>query len=209
MKTTKLFYATAIVLSTTMIACSSGGSKQSAEPTTSEKTIEISNITIDPAKSKVMWAGEAFGIYTHTGTLKLTQSDISIKDGAISGGSFTVDMTSIVPTDKNFNPEEGKTPEKLVGHLSSPDFFDVASYPTASFKVTGVEGNTATGMLTLRGKTHEEKVENITMVENGGEVKISGDLVFDRKKYDVAWDYPVQEMVLSDDVKVSVELIGS
>lgn len=209
MKTKTIIYAAAIMLSITMIACSSGSKKQTAETKTTEDSTTIGDITIDPAQSSVMWAGTSLGVYTHTGTLKLTETALVTDDGKISGGSFTVDMTSMVTTDDNYNPEEGTTREKLIGHLSSPDFFDVASYPTARFEITGVEGNTATGMLTLRGKTHEEKVNNITITKENEQVKISGELVFDRKKYDVAWDYPVQEMVLSDEVTVNIQLIGS
>ena len=106
-------------------------------------------------------------------------------------------------------PEEGSTPEKLVGHLSSADFFDVENFPTAKFEITSVEGNTAKGMLTIRGISHEETVENIAMTKEGEKTKITADLVFDRKKYDVLWDSPMKEMLLSNDVKLTVELIGS
>jgi polyisoprenoid-binding protein YceI len=115
----------------------------------------------------------------------------------------------MVPTDENYNPEQGNTPEKLVGHLKSPDFFDTENYPTAKFEITKVEGNTAMGMLTVRGITNEEKVENIAMKKEGDKVLISGDLVFDRKKYEVSWDSPVADRVLSSDIELKIELIGS
>ena len=130
-------------------------------------------------------------------------------DGKIVGGSFTVDLNMITTTDDNYDAEKGNTPERLIGHLQSADFFDVANFPEASFVITSVDGSTATGDLTVRGTTHQEKVENITIAREGDMVKITGEMTFDRKKYDVAWDYPVKEMVLSDDVKLNIELIGS
>ena len=85
----------------------------------------------------------------------------------------------------------------------------IIPYPEATFQISSVDGSTATGQMTIRGITHEEKVENIVISREGDVVRITGDMTFDRKKYDVAWDYPVKEMVLSDDVKLKIELIGS
>jgi polyisoprenoid-binding protein YceI len=212
MKTVKLFYLTALALGVGLASCSQGGNKQAEEGSSTEKsetTVEIASVTVDPGKSKVMWAGESFGVYTHTGTVTLKEADLNLKDGEITGGSFVVDLTKITTTDDNYDAEKGNTPDKLIGHLQSADFFDVASYPEAKFEITGVDGNTATGLLTIRGITNEEKVENIVMSKDGSQVKITGDLTFDRKKYDVAWDYPMKEMVLSDDVKLQIALIGS
>ena len=210
MKTTKLFYVSVLAMGVALASCSQGGQKQAADnAAVEEKTVEIADVTISPDQSKVVWAGESFGVYTHTGIIKLTETELVMKDGKIAGGSFTVDMNTISTTDDNYNAEKGNTPEKLVGHLMSPDFIDVASHPVAKFEITSVDGNTASGLLTLRGITNEEKVENIAIMKEGEKVKITGDMTFDRKKYDVAWDYPMKEMVLSDDVKLQIELIGS
>lgn len=209
MKTTKLFYVATLLFSVALFSCSNGTSKKAEQTENTDNTINISNITVSPERSKVMWAGEMLGVYTHTGTIQLTQSDIQIEDGKIAAGSFTIDMKSIQVTDDNYNVEEGNTPAKLIGHLSSPDFFDVENFPTAKFEVTEVKNNMALGLLTIKGTTKEEKIENIAMSEEKGLVTITGDLKFDRKNYDVSWDYPVKEMVLSDNVKVKIELIGS
>lgn len=192
------------------VSCSQGGQKQAeqtaAEP---EKSTEISSVKVDPTQSKVMWAGTMLGIYTHEGTVDFTQAELNMADGNITGGSFTIDLNTMVATDENYNPEQGSTPEKLVGHLKSADFFDVENYPTATFSIASVEGNTLRGMMTIRGITHEETVENISMNKENGMVKISGDMTIDRKKYDVSWDSPVKERVLSNDIELKINLIGS
>jgi polyisoprenoid-binding protein YceI len=204
-----VFAATAILLA----SCSQGGQKQTAETSeaTETKTTEttIDQVTVNPQESKVVWKGEMLGIYSHEGTLNLTQASIDMKEGTITGGSFTADMKSMVATDENYNPEEGSTPEKLIGHLSSPDFFDVENFPTAQFEIKGMEGNAVMGMLTIRGISNEEKVENVQMKKEGDKVKITGDLVFDRKKYNVSWDSPVKDRVLSNDIELKIELMGS
>ncbi|MBK8659129.1 MAG: YceI family protein [Bacteroidetes bacterium] len=58
--------------------------------------------------------------------------------------------------------------KSLLGHLSSPDFFDIANNPTASFVISSVEGNTAKGTLTIRGKANEETLTNVTLTEADG-----------------------------------------
>ena len=210
MKTPTLFYASMLAMGIALASCSSGGSGQSGETTATQKEqVTVSNVTIDPGLSKVIWAGESFGVYTHTGTVKLVKADLEMNDGKIMGGSFTVDLKQISTTDDNYDADKGNTPEKLVGHLQSADFFDVANHPEAIFEITGIDGTTATGLLTVRGKTNEEKVENIAIEKEGDRVRITGEMTFDRKKYDVAWDYPIKEMVLSDDVKLKIELVGS
>ncbi len=192
-----------------LASCSNSGQKQTEEATSETmEPVKIDKVEIQPADSRVVWKGEMLGIYSHSGTVELTQSDLHFQDGKIAGGSFTVDLGTMVPTDDNYNPEEGSTPEKLVGHLSSPDFFDVENHPVAKFEITKVDGNTAWGKLTVRGHTHEEKVDNISIEEKDGHVVISGDLVFDRKKYDVSWDSPMQDRVLSNNIEVKVELVG-
>jgi polyisoprenoid-binding protein YceI len=210
MKTNKLFYVLMLTGGIFLAACSNSGQKTAEEASSdNSETLHFSNITIHADDSRVFWKGEMLGIYSHTGTVDLTSSDLKVDDGKLTGGSFTVDLSTMLPTDENYNPEEGSTPEKLVGHLSSPDFFDVENHPTATFVITSVEGSTASGNLTIRGNTHEEKVENITLKEENGKVKISGDLVFDRKKYDVSWDSPMQDRVLSKNIEVKVELVGT
>jgi polyisoprenoid-binding protein YceI len=155
-----------------------------------------------------MWAGTMLGVYTHEGTLDLTSASLSVEDGMITGGNFTADMKSMVATDENYNPEEGSTKEKLIGHLSSADFFDVENFPTASFVITSVEGDMLMGNMTIRGITHEEEVKDISVKKDGDMVKLIGHMNIDRKKYDVSWDSPMQEMVLSDDMELKIVLAG-
>lgn len=64
------------------------------------------------------------------------------------------------------------------------------------------------GNMTLRGITHPETVENVTMTKEGDQVKITGEMVIDRKKYDVSWDSPMEDRVLSNDLDLEIQLIG-
>jgi polyisoprenoid-binding protein YceI len=206
MKKILLSIALGTLLSTSFVACNS------KEETTDETATATSSVdgtmTVDTAASDVMWEGTMVGLYSHTGTVNLKSGDVTMQDGQITGGNFVVDLTSITPTDKNYKPEEDRTPEKLVGHLSSNDFFNVEQHPTATFEITGSEGNTVMGNLTIRGKTNPEKVENVVVTEENGQVVMTGELTFDRTKYDVSFKHPVQEMVLSNDVAMDVKLVA-
>ena len=205
MKSTLLSMAL-LAASFAFVACDS---KESSTSETTEETAGLPDgtLTVDASASEVMWKGNMVGMYEHTGDVKLESGDVTVADGKITGGKFVIDLKSITPTDSNY--KEDKTPEKLVGHLSSEDFFNVEKYPTATFDITGSEGSTVMGNLTVRGKTNPEKVENVVITEENGQVRMNGDIKFDRTKYDVSFKHPMQDMVISDDIEMNVTLVTS
>jgi len=74
-----------------------------------------------------------------------------LKGGKLTGGTFTVDMTSVASTD--LKAGEGK--EKLEGHLKTEDFFGTEKFPTAAlvFKTIAAKPNnvyTVTADLTIK-----------------------------------------------------------
>ena len=163
--------------------------------------------TADPAASTVRWQGNMTGLksYSHFGTISLNSGSFSVKGGMVTGGTFEINMKSMNPQDSGYSAEHPK--EGLIGHLSSPDFFAVDTFSTATFKITSVEGNTATGDLTIRGKTNSEKVTDIAVAEADGVATVKGKLVFNRQKYGVAW-VAMKDMLLADDIELTVELNG-
>jgi polyisoprenoid-binding protein YceI len=207
MKTTVLSLVVGMALLVTFSACNTQEDESSEGTATT--TLADGTMNVDTSASEVEWNGTLVGVYTHTGNVDLNSGSVTIQDGKIAGGSFVVDLTSIAPTDGNYNPEEDKTPEKLVGHLKSPDFFNVSEHPTATFEITGSEGDQVMGNLTIRGVTHPETVQNVVISEQNGQAVISGELTFDRNKYEVAFKHPMQDMVISDDVKMDVKLVAS
>lgn len=204
MKTNRLILA--LTASGAIFLTSCGGDHQHQEETaaveTTTEAVEETQQAVSLEESSVKWEGEMLGIKAHWGYIGLTEASVSMKGDKLSGGSFVVDMSTIEPKDDVYT--EDQTPEKLVGHLSSADFFDVANHPTASFEITSVseDGKTATGNLTVRGITNEETVENISLADG----TLSGTLTFDRKKYDVAWDAPMPDAVLSDEIPLTISL---
>ncbi len=167
-------------------------------------------VVIDAQASSVDWAGTMLGIKRHFGKVALADGKLIVKGPSVTAGSFVVDLTSITTGDTLYSPpgsEEG-TSTHLVNHLQSADFFDVANHPTATFEISRVEGNTAYGNLTIRGVTHEEKVTDIVVNEENGQVTATGNLTFDRQKYGVAWSSGSKDAVLNDDIEIVVNLAG-
>jgi len=182
--------------------------KAVADSLAAEASKEVT-YTVDAAASVVKWEGNMTGVkaYGHNGELKLINGSLTTKGGTLIGGSFTADMKSIDPKDDGYSAEHPR--EGLIGHLSSPDFFDVTTAPTASLKITSVEGNTANAELTLKNKTNTEKITDIVVTQNAdGTVTASGKLTFDRQKYGVSWTNPAKDMILANDIVLSVALTG-
>lgn len=67
-------------------------------------------------ESAIAWTGHKV-TGQHNGTIAIKDGSLNINDGILSGGSFTIDMTTISALDQQ---GEGKT--KLEGHLKSDDF---------------------------------------------------------------------------------------
>ena len=194
------------VLVVGMTACNSEGEKGSDSSfETKEETNETARSVSTSGSPSVTWSGEMLGMYSHSGTAELSHTVTTDEKGLITGGSFTVDMNSILATDENFNPEEGKTKEQLIEHLQSADFFDVANHPTATFEISSVDVDSQTmqGNMTIKGATNVEKVE-FRGNEDGTAYKAR--LTIDRQKYGLTWQHPVKENVLSDEINIRVEI---
>jgi len=190
----------------------SSGDEAAMEESMTEESGPTGTFAIDNTESKLMWEGNMLkvggvSLYGHNGTLNFQKGMMTMQDGTIKEGTFVVDMSSITPTDDNYGEEN--TPEKLIGHLSSADFFAVEEYPTATFQIKGMEGNKIMGDMTIRGITNAETIENVEMEIDRNKVKAMGTLTLDRQKYNVAWTNPAEDKVLSDDLDLEFVIVAS
>lgn len=173
---------------------------------------------VDVAGTNIAWIGtKANG--QHNGTFKVTDGTLSVKDGNLNGGSFTIDVSSLTVADL-----EGEDKGKLEGHLKSGDFFLVDSFPTAKFEITSVapydaasatsklDGATHTisGNLTLRGETKNVSFPAIVSME-GNAITAKADFNIDRTEWGLNYKGPnnpadwfiAKEVNLKLDVKAS------
>ncbi len=202
---TKLLLAVAF---SGLLLFSSCGDSETTEATSSA-TDSTSTYVLDAAVSKVNWKGEVAGVYGHNGIVNFKSGSLLFNDSTLTGGEFEVDMTSIAPLDSaSFKDEDGHRASDLKKHLSTKDFFASDSIPTAKFVITSVSGNTVKGNLTVRGKTNEETLEIQSLENANGTITANGTLVFNRQKYDVAWVHFMKDMVLSDDIQLSISIVA-
>lgn len=163
-------------VSVALFSCSSSPTGESAETGEATDTAAASatakNYTVDTGSSLINWEGTKTG-GSHVGTIGLAKGTLSVKDGKIEAGEFVLDMKAMTCTDEGMDDTKKG---KLVGHLSSPDFFDVAQYPTANFviasvePVEGKEGMTHTIKGNLKMKEQTKSVTfnaNVNITENG------------------------------------------
>jgi polyisoprenoid-binding protein YceI len=127
------------------------------DETKKEETSDAAEVTyiIDPIASKVEWTGnkEAYG---HHGTISIMSGKVMVKGDVITGGSFEMDMSTIKEMDQ---PDTSQS-AMLEGHLKDTAFFNVATYPKATFEITKGEKSgegkyKITGNLTVKGITKE------------------------------------------------------
>ena len=136
---------------------------------------------IDPSKTTIEWIAKKIGS-EYRGSIKLKQGNLVFKKARLTGGSFIVDMNSIIPTD-----QQGRYIGYLKEHLKSEDFFNTGNYKTAVmvFKRIADNGNgkyTVTADLTIRNITHPVQFEALI---NGNTA--TANIKIDRTKYGIIY----------------------
>jgi len=115
-----------------------------------------------------------------------------VNDGAVLGGQFIVDLTSLT----NESNELKAMQEKFLEHIKSADFFEVETFPTASFIVTEVielsekdnlgHTHSITGNLTIRGL--EKQITVPADIEMDGRIiKMITEFTFDRTVFGLSY----------------------
>ncbi|MBP2830762.1 YceI family protein [Aquimarina sp. U1-2] len=137
---------------------------------------------IKAAESVIEWTGKKV-TGSHNGTIQLKDGFLQFDGDKITGGEFTVDMTTIEVKDL----EAGKGKEKLEGHLNSDDFFGTSNHKTAKLVIEEAKkSDTNTykinAVMTIKGKTNPL---NFDLDINGNTAK--ADVKIDRTKYDIKY----------------------
>lgn len=144
-------------------------------------SLKVVKKNVDTSKSSIEWLGTKV-TGKHKGTIKLKSGSFNFEAKKLVGGEFVVDMTTIVCTDL-----QGEYKGKLENHLNSDDFFGVASFPEAHFKITKIapispNKYNVTGDLTIKGTSLEH-----TFTLDFDNNKANGTIVIDRSKFDIRY----------------------
>ena len=141
----------------------------------------IQKNVVEVKNSSIQWKSEKV-VGSHEGEISLKSGELIYEDGNLVGGTFIMDMNSLICTDLS-----GEYKGKLEGHLKSEDFFSVETYGTAGLVITNVlkvnsKKHTITGDLTIKGIT-----KSITFEANAEENKFAAHIHIDRTEFDVKY----------------------
>jgi polyisoprenoid-binding protein YceI len=167
--------------------------------------------TIDPTHSELTFRIRHF-VTRVRGTFSKWNGEITADPKNLSGGAVnvTIDSKSIDTND-----------ERRDGHLKSPDFFAVDSFPTLTFKSSKVEVKGSDvkvyGNLTIRGVTKPVVLAgafNGVTKDMQGKQRIGFDAStkINRLDYGVSWNRAVEgAAMLGDDVEINItiEAVGN
>ena len=172
---------------------------------------------LQPQLSTLGWEGKAV-THGHNGTMQFAAGELLVNDGAVTGGTVTVDMKTMKATDI----KDAETQGKFVGHMSGEDFFMVEKFPTAVFKLTSVtalkaatkDGNNATvaGEMTIKGVTNPISFPAKVGVKNGV-AAASGKVTIDRTKFGLKYGSKsffdtLGDKAINDDFTLSFNVIA-
>ena len=146
---------------------------------------------VNVENSVVIWTGyKVTG--QHEGTITLKEGVLLFENEKLTGGNFTIDMTSINTTDL-----QGGSKNRLDGHLKDEDFFDVDNYKTAAMTFKDIKLNGSSYLieadLTIKGIT-----KTVTFKMNISGNIATADLKIDRTKFNITYKSASLSNILKD-----------
>jgi len=148
----------------------------------------------DQTASKVSWVGSKV-TGKHEGGFNTFSGTVDLVDGSPEKSKVNVDI------DANSLSSDS---DKLVGHLKSPDFFDTAKFPKATFVSTDIKkggekgaSHTVTGNLTLKGVT-----KSITFPANiavaGDTASVDAEFAINRQDFALTYAGKADDLIRND-----------
>ncbi|MDT0558838.1 YceI family protein [Ichthyenterobacterium sp. W332] len=162
-------------------------------------------LNIDNSKSELKWFGEyTFYFGGHNGTINFKEGYFIKTNDVITGGEFSIDMTSIACDDI----ETKDANESLVNHLKEPDFFDVVNYKLATLKITKVKYHDNYSMkiyadLTIKGVTQPI---NFQAKVNYDKKEMTTRFKIDRQLWGIDYNSKLRDGAISDAIGFEVKL---
>ncbi|MCM2322495.1 MAG: YceI family protein [Oligoflexia bacterium] len=175
-------------------------------------------VNLDPKASTIAWTGKKLA-GSHNGLIQLKEGKVELRKGALVGGSFVVDMSSITALDVT-DPEYNA---KLVGHLKADDFFGVDKFPMATFKISKVKALPAaagqptheiSGEMTIKGQTHPVTFPASVSVKDG-KAEAKATVVLDRTRWGIKYNSgkfldakALGDKLIEDNFTLELKLVG-
>jgi polyisoprenoid-binding protein YceI len=158
------------------------------EPSTGASAITPENTTIGFVGSKVTGS--------HNGGFKLFKGTFEVVPTNLESSKITAEIdTNSIFTDT----------DRLTNHLKSPEFFDVAKFPTSNFVSTGIEAgvkdpkakdatHTVTGNLTLHGVTKSISFPAKIAV-SGDKATLDSEFFINRKDFGITYPGKANDLI--------------
>lgn len=163
---------------------------------------------IDPAHTVAEFAVKHMMVATTKGRFKGVEGTITLdeQNPENSSATVTLDVSSVDSGDA-----------KRDGHLTSPDFFDAATYPTITFKSTKVHGAGDTfhvhGDLTIRDVTKPVVLEVGRL--GGGKTPFGTEIIayeaktkINRKDFGLSWNAALETggVLIGEEIKIAIDI---
>jgi polyisoprenoid-binding protein YceI len=138
----------------------------------------------------------------HEGSFKQFSGTIDLVDGAAEKSKVTISIdTESVTTDT----------EKLTGHLKSPDFFDTAKFPKATFESTEIKAGGAAGAThTITGNLDLHGVKKViafpaTLTVTADAVTAKAEFAINRKDFAINYAGKADDLI-RDEVLIKLSI---
>jgi polyisoprenoid-binding protein YceI len=147
--------------------------------------METKTFKIEKAASTIEWVGKKV-TGSHNGTIDVSDGVITLADGKLTGGAFTIATNTI----KILDVTDAATNAQFAAHLASDDFFSINKYPAATLTINSVTPGTGNayhveGVLTIKSITHSIEFEATIDPVQGDTLRASATLIIDRTKYEM------------------------
>lgn len=180
-----------------------GGAVAQQSLTRTPAEVQAGAYKLDPDHGKITWSVDHLGFSTYVGQFVNVQADLTL-DPANPANS---QLTATIPLTEVDSNSDG-----LDAHLQTPDFFDTANHPVATFVSRSVTVDaddpseaTVIGDLTLRGVTRPVtmEVEFNQAGQSMGAYKagFDGEATIKRSDFGINYALPA----VSDEVKLHIE----
>jgi polyisoprenoid-binding protein YceI len=168
--------------------------------------------TIDASHSSIAFSAKHMMITTVKGRLAEARGTLTLDDAEPSRSSVAVEFDAATIDTRS---------EQRDAHLRSPDFLDVETFPTITFRSRRVDGAraeagerfTVVGDLTIRGVTREATLDATYEGRGrdpwGGErVSFSAETRIDRRDFGLTWNAALETggLLVSNDVRIQIDV---
>jgi polyisoprenoid-binding protein YceI len=204
----------ATIFSASLTSCSGGNKAGDAEEVATAGD-ESLTFLVETTESELGWIGKKLA-GQHNGTITISEGSIFVENGILTAGEFQIDMSTI----KVLDIADAEQNSNLVAHLSSDDFFGVATHPTSKFEITSTEklespdenGNNyiVKGNLTIKNITKNISFPAYITIDSNI-LKAKAKLAIDRSDFDVRFGSKtffenIGDKVINDEIELDLNL---